>query len=61
MRHRITGWTFAVSLNGFWLYLGALDAVGRSPRTATTGAWYALVGLACLAGASLAAGEFGRR
>jgi O-antigen ligase len=49
MRHRITGWTFAVSLNGFWLYLGALDAVGRSPRTATTGAWYALVGLACLA------------
>jgi hypothetical protein len=49
MRHRISGWTFAVSLNGFWLYLGALDVVGRSPRTATTGAWYTLVGLACLA------------
>lgn len=49
MRHRFTGWTFAVSLNGFWLYLGALDVAGRSPRTATTGAWYAIVGLACLA------------
>jgi O-antigen ligase len=44
-------WTLAVSLNGFFIYLGALDVVGRAPRTATTAAWYALVGLVCLAGA----------
>ncbi len=43
----------AISLNGFFLYLGALDAIDRSPRTLTTGAWYALVGLLCLAGAWL--------
>lgn len=53
MRHRFAGWTFAVSLNGFWLYLGTLDLIGRAPRTATTAGWYGLVGLACLTGAWL--------
>lgn len=53
MRDRLTGWTFAVSLNGFWLYLGALDAAGRAPRTSTTAAWYGLIGLACVVGAWL--------
>jgi len=43
-------WTLALSLNGFFLYLAALRLVGRAPRTATTGAWYALVGLLCLVG-----------
>jgi O-antigen ligase len=53
MRHRLAGWTLAVSLNGFWLYLGLLDLVGRAPRTSTTAVWYALVGLACVIGAWL--------
>jgi O-antigen ligase len=38
----------AASLNGFFIYLGALDVVGRAPRTSTTAAWYSLVGLICL-------------
>jgi O-antigen ligase len=50
MRDRFGGWTLALSLNGFWLYLGALDVSGHSPSTPKTLAWYALVGLACLAG-----------
>jgi O-antigen ligase len=43
----------ALSLNGFFLYLGALDLAGVAPRTATTAAWYALMGVLCLAGAWL--------
>ena len=43
-------WALALSLNGFFLYLAALQLAGRAPRTATTGAWYALVGLLCLVG-----------
>ncbi|MGD0713782.1 MAG: O-antigen ligase family protein [Gaiellaceae bacterium] len=43
-------WTLALSLNGFFLYLAVLRLLGRAPRTATTGAWYALVGLLCLIG-----------
>ena len=43
----------ALSLNGFFVYLGLLAVVGRAPRTSTTAAWYALMGLACLAGAAL--------
>jgi O-antigen ligase len=46
-------WTLALSLNGFFLYLAALQLLGRAPRTATTGAWYALVGLLCLVAAWL--------
>ena len=52
-RDRLTGWTFAVSLNGFWVYLGALDSIGRMPHASTTAAWYALVGSACIVGAWL--------
>ncbi len=43
----------ALALNGFFVYLAVLDVVGRAPRTATTAAWYACVGLLCLAGAWL--------
>jgi O-antigen ligase len=43
----------ALSLNGFFVYLAVLDAVGRAPRTSTTAAWYALMGFSCLAGAVL--------
>ena len=46
-------WALALSLNGFFLYLAAIQLAGRAPRTATTGGWYALVGLLCLVGASL--------
>lgn len=53
MRQKVAGRTLAVSLNGFWLYLGALDVIGRAPRTSTTAAWYAMLGLASLAGAWL--------
>jgi len=43
----------AFALNGFFVYLAALQVLGRAPRTATTGAWYGVVGLLCLAGAWL--------
>ena len=41
----------ALTLSGFWLYLGALDLVGREPFSALTAAYYAGVGLAMLAAA----------
>lgn len=41
----------AVSLNGFWIYLAALDLVGAEPRSSVTAVWYALVGASCLGGA----------
>jgi O-antigen ligase len=41
---RLAGPALAFSLNGFFLYLGVLDLAGVAPRTATTGAYYALVG-----------------
>jgi hypothetical protein len=47
----LPAWALALSLNGFFLYLGALDVLGIAPRTAVTAAWYALVGLLCLLGA----------
>jgi O-antigen ligase len=37
-----------VSLNGFFLYLGALAAVGIEPRTALTGAYFGLLGVTLL-------------
>jgi O-antigen ligase len=50
MSRLLPPWVLAVSLNGFFLYLGALRLLGRAPRTATTGGWYAVIGLLCLAG-----------
>jgi len=37
-------WTLAVSLNGFFLYLGVLDIVGVEPRTSLTVGYYAALG-----------------
>jgi len=45
------GWTLGFALNGFFVYLAGLDAIDVHPRTAFTGAWYALVGAICLAAA----------
>ena len=42
-------WLVAFSLNGFFVYLGALDLAGVEPRTALTGAYYALLCGALLA------------
>jgi O-antigen ligase len=38
----------AVTLNGFWVYLGLLDVVGVEPFAALTGAYYLAVALALL-------------
>jgi hypothetical protein len=54
-------WALALSLNGFFVYLGVLDLAGRAPRTATTAAWYALVGLLCLACAWIGRDTLGAR
>lgn len=39
------GLLLAYSLNGFFLYLAALDVAGSEPRTAVTGAYYGFVGV----------------
>jgi hypothetical protein len=39
----------AISLNGFWLYLGALDLLDVSPRRSLTAAAYAVEGIALVA------------
>jgi O-antigen ligase len=39
----------AVSLNGFFLYLGSLALVNIAPRTRLTFCWYAVVGVVCVA------------
>ena len=44
-------WLVAFSLNGFFLYLAALDAVDVSPSTPLTGAYYGALG-ACLLAAT---------
>ena len=54
-------WMLALSLNGFFVYLAGLQLVGEAPRTATTGAWYGLVGLLCLVGAWLNRSTLTRR
>jgi O-antigen ligase len=41
----------AVVLNGFWLYLGAMEAVASGPRTAVTATYYAALGLCLLVSA----------
>jgi O-antigen ligase len=41
---RLAGPLLGFSLNGFFLYLGALDLLGIRPRTAITGVYYALLG-----------------
>ena len=45
------GVVLAISLNGFFLYLGALELVSMRPRTALTGAWYAAIGSAAVVAA----------
>lgn len=40
----VPGLLLALSLNGFFLYLGALDLAGVEPRAALTGPYYLLVG-----------------
>jgi O-antigen ligase len=49
----LDGWfapvVLAVSLNGFFLYLGALDLVNVRPRTPLTLTWYGLMGVAAIA------------
>jgi O-antigen ligase len=49
LRARLAGPALGFSLNGFFVYLGALAAVGIEPRTALTGAYYGLLGVALLA------------
>ena len=39
-------WLVAYSLNGFYLYLAALDAFGAAPRTPVTAAYYAVLAAA---------------
>lgn len=43
-----SAWAAALALNGFFLYLVVLDVIGVAPRTALTGAYYAMLGLALL-------------
>jgi O-Antigen ligase len=38
-------WLAALSINGFFVYLAVLDAVGTAPRTALTAAYYTVLGL----------------
>ncbi|MDQ3875019.1 MAG: hypothetical protein M3322_05630, partial [Actinomycetota bacterium] len=45
MTARVAGPLLGISLNGFFLYLGALRLVGVEPRTAITGVYYGLLGL----------------
>ena len=48
-RDRLAGPALAFSLSGFFVYLGALAAVGVEPRTTLTGAYYGLLGVALVA------------
>jgi O-antigen ligase len=41
----------AMVVNGFWLYLGALDLLGTEPRTMITGSYYTALALALAASA----------
>ena len=44
----LTAALLALSLNGFFVYLGILDIVGVSPRAAITGPYYAALGAAMI-------------
>jgi O-antigen ligase len=48
---RVGGLVLAVSLNGFFLYLGLLDLLSVSPSTGLTACWYAAIGVASIGAA----------